>query len=141
MRDHDDEPEATEFISHNRGLMRRVAIAKLRQLGHPDPLSYADDVVIEACAIFVSKKWAWWHSPMGALIKITRRVAHTYARKHLSRRETDLESIDVASTRNGDPGGSPAEIVERANLVELATRVLNEKELDLFVLRYKYGNL
>lgn len=132
-----DEQEATEFISQNRGLMRRIAVHRLRQLGHPDPSSYADDVVAAASAKVVSN-WAGFHSPKGALFKITKNEATTFVRRHLGRRETELESIEAAGLPNGEPGGSPEQIFERAELLEFAMRVLNEKERALLELRY-YG--
>jgi RNA polymerase sigma factor (sigma-70 family) len=137
MRDDGDEREATEFISLNRGRMRRIAVQRLRHLGHPDPLSYADDVVAMASHKIVLN-WADWHSPMGALVRVTKNEAATLVRKHRSRRETDLESIEAAGIRNSEPGGSPEQILERAELLSVAMSGLNEKEQELLVLRY-YG--
>jgi RNA polymerase sigma factor (sigma-70 family) len=137
MRHDGDEQEAMKFISQNRGLMRRIAMRRLRQLDHPDPPSYADDVVAVASAKVVLN-WAKLHSPMGALVRITKNEATTLARKHLGRRETDLESIEAAGVHNGEPGGSPEQIFERVELLEFAMRGLNEKERALLVRRY-YG--
>lgn len=132
-----DEQEATEFISQNRGVMMRIAMSRLRQLGHPDPPSYADDVVAVASAKLV-KNWATLYSPMGALCVTTKNVATTFARKYFGRRELELEATEAAGISGGEPGGSPEQIFERAESLEFAMRGLNKKERVLLELRY-YG--